>query len=324
MKQGKYIFISLFYLTFCGQLLAQPTVLVVRDCLPDGGDAVQSFLDLGATVTEIGTSELPGWNLTPYCVVYVTGIGCYPGDPVPVILSDAADQLETYVAAGGTLFYEIASYETFYLPGNVTTADWQDWENFIIPGHPIADGLPWMLASNCSPMSMSRFVDLPTDFLAIAESSYGGYFTTIAYTIGSGEVIATGTPGEYGIVGSQCWYNPDATGVLWMAIAQYCVETCGGSVTEIEAVPTAYHLERNYPNPFNPSTTLSFNLPEATTVKLAVYNLAGIQVRLIHSGLLYAGEHTFEFTPGNLASGNYVCSLESEFGVLTQKMLLLK
>ncbi len=319
----KKSFLFLFSVTIAVQAMAQPTVLVVRNCLPNNGDAVQMFLDLGAVVDEIPTDDLFAFNLTPYCVVYVTGIECFPGDPVPYQLNDAVGLLEDYVQNGGTLFYETANFETFTLPGGVMAFDWQDWENFVIEGHPIADELPWMLAANCSAMSMSRFDNLPPGFIPITISSYSEFLTTVSYPLGAGEVIATGVMGEYGMIGSNCWTQPDDTAELWMAIAAYCVSVCDPGITDLD-VPEAFYMEQNYPNPFNPTTTIRFGLPEAGSVELAVYNMAGQQVMTLYDGWLPVGEHSFEFQADGLASGNYLYQLECEPGTISRQMILVK
>ncbi|RME24643.1 MAG: T9SS C-terminal target domain-containing protein, partial [Candidatus Zixiibacteriota bacterium] len=86
----------------------------------------------------------------------------------------------------------------------------------------------------------------------------------------------------------------------------------------------------NHPNPFNPSTQISFNLPQAGSVNLTIYNMLGQKVRtLIADDFLSAGEHTVTWDGSNadgrhVASGIYLYRLTTEAETLTRKMLLAK
>jgi len=64
---------------------------------------------------------------------------------------------------------------------------------------------------------------------------------------------------------------------------------------QVEALPTQIALRENYPNPFNPETTIRFELPEAAQVSLAVYNLFGQEVRTLVFGNKKAGYHSVEW-----------------------------
>jgi len=80
-----------------------------------------------------------------------------------------------------------------------------------------------------------------------------------------------------------------------------------------------------YPNPFNPSTTIKFDLPVNSLVKLAVYDITGRQVAVLANGLLNRGTHSMEFNGARLASGVYFYQLEAEGKIIGRnKMMLLK
>lgn len=89
-------------------------------------------------------------------------------------------------------------------------------------------------------------------------------------------------------------------------------------------LPAIFSLEQNYPNPFNPTTNIKFNLPEASDVKLVVYNMLGQQVGTLVNSNLPAGSHQVMFDARSLASGMYVYRMEAGNFVSTQKMMLLK
>ena len=102
----------------------------------------------------------------------------------------------------------------------------------------------------------------------------------------------------------------------------------GSPVIEVEesvnSVPDAFQLKQNFPNPFNPSTTIEFTLPQAGNVKLTVYNLLGEEVAQLVNEFKEAGVHTINFNASGLNSGVYIYKLEANGLVQTRKMTLLK
>ncbi|MGD8781075.1 MAG: agmatine deiminase family protein [Ignavibacteria bacterium] len=86
-----------------------------------------------------------------------------------------------------------------------------------------------------------------------------------------------------------------------------------------------YSLSDNYPNPFNPSTNISFTLPKSSNVKLAVYNIIGEQVAtLVNQNNMAAGEYNYKFNAHNLPSGIYIYQLITEEFIKSKKMMLIK
>ena len=89
-------------------------------------------------------------------------------------------------------------------------------------------------------------------------------------------------------------------------------------------VINGYKLMNNYPNPFNPSTKIEFEIPEKSFVKLSVYNLTGQEVSKIFKGNLEAGKYIKTFNASHLASGVYYYKLTSGKVALSKKMMLVK
>ncbi len=79
-------------------------------------------------------------------------------------------------------------------------------------------------------------------------------------------------------------------------------ESMVASATEI---PTEFSVGEAYPNPFNPSTSLTVNLPQNADLTVTVYNISGQQVATLASGVATAGSHTYSFDASNLSSGLY-------------------
>jgi hypothetical protein len=89
-------------------------------------------------------------------------------------------------------------------------------------------------------------------------------------------------------------------------------------------IPYEFALFNNYPNPFNPVTTIKFSIPEIQQVTLKVYNLMGREVVTLVDQELQAGYHTTKWNAGNMASGIYFYRLISGNKSIKQKMILLK
>ncbi len=85
-----------------------------------------------------------------------------------------------------------------------------------------------------------------------------------------------------------------------------------------------FELSQNYPNPFNPATTISFSLPEASNVKLTLYNLLGQEIETLIDGFKESGTHSFSFNASQLNSGVYIYKLETNGFTQTRKMTLIK
>jgi hypothetical protein len=94
--------------------------------------------------------------------------------------------------------------------------------------------------------------------------------------------------------------------------------------TDMGEQPTEVVLEGNYPNPFNPQTTIRFGLPEASEVSLVVYDLMGREVQVLVRGTLSAGMHSATFDASNLPSGAYMYRLVTPGQEMSKLMLLLK
>ncbi len=89
-------------------------------------------------------------------------------------------------------------------------------------------------------------------------------------------------------------------------------------------LPTGVQLGEAYPNPFNPLTTIPFELSTAGDVRLAVFDLAGQEVALLHDGPAGQGPHQLQFDGSALASGMYLLRLEAGGECDMKKLLLVK
>ncbi len=89
-------------------------------------------------------------------------------------------------------------------------------------------------------------------------------------------------------------------------------------------LPREYQLHHNYPNPFNPATTIEYSLPESQHVQLEVYNMLGQRVAVLVNEVKTAGRHQAVFDATNLSSGMYLYRITAGSFVQTEKMMLVK
>ena len=91
-----------------------------------------------------------------------------------------------------------------------------------------------------------------------------------------------------------------------------------------QAGPYRFEMEELYPNPFNPSTQISFSLPMDDYVKLSAYNIRGNEVDVIFEGAQGVGQHSYTWNASHIPSGVYYIRLQAGDMVTRQKALLIK
>jgi hypothetical protein len=90
------------------------------------------------------------------------------------------------------------------------------------------------------------------------------------------------------------------------------------------SVPLTFTLNQNFPNPFNPSTTIQYSIPHASRVTLKVYDVLGRVVSILVDEQKNAGAYSTEFDGKSLSSGVYYYRLTSNNNSDVKRMLLLK
>jgi photosystem II stability/assembly factor-like uncharacterized protein len=103
---------------------------------------------------------------------------------------------------------------------------------------------------------------------------------------------------------------------------QFILDVSG--IDEDHAIPSTFVLNQNFPNPFNPCTTIQFGLPERTFLSLRVFNTLGEQVAQLENGDREAGYHSVTFDASRLASGVYFYRIQAGTFVETRRLLLLR
>ncbi|MCE5250974.1 T9SS type A sorting domain-containing protein [bacterium] len=116
----------------------------------------------------------------------------------------------------------------------------------------------------------------------------------------------------------------ETTGIWYVAHDSIKGTITSNPVAVEETAPSSFAVAQNSPNPFNPSTTLNFTLPEAGVVSVDVYNSAGQKVTTIADGYLGAGNHSAVWDASGFSAGVYFCTVKSGAYAKTIKMTLLK
>lgn len=98
----------------------------------------------------------------------------------------------------------------------------------------------------------------------------------------------------------------------------------GKAIGNSSELPESAKLNPNYPNPFNPTTTLSYELAKESEVTLTIWNMIGQKVTTLVDGLVEAGKHTETWNASNMPSGIYIARFEVDGKVFTRKMTLIK
>jgi Lamin Tail Domain/Secretion system C-terminal sorting domain len=96
-------------------------------------------------------------------------------------------------------------------------------------------------------------------------------------------------------------------------------------IVEVEiGIPTEFEVAQNFPNPFNPTTSISFSLPEKANVEVVIYSMLGEIVHTLVNSEMEAGKYRYDFNASNLSSGTYIYRVSTGNNVEVRKMILLK
>lgn len=152
----------------------------------------------------------------------------------------------------------------------------------------------------------------------------------VSNTVDGPVIITSQAPQNFPVGDSLTFYFAVAIGanqtqmLANMQLAQQKYNAIVSVESDLNNIPDDFSLNQNYPNPFNPSTKITFGLPSRSEVSLKVFNTLGEQVAELVNGSLEAGTHSYNFDASNLTSGIYIYSLQTDAGVISKKMTLIK
>ena len=100
----------------------------------------------------------------------------------------------------------------------------------------------------------------------------------------------------------------------------------GSCLLGIESIilPDNYSLQHNYPNPFNPTTTISFSIPEFGFITITAYDITGKKLETLTNEVLNVGYYTISWNASSYPTGVYFIRMDSGGFTQTQKVVLLK
>ena len=101
------------------------------------------------------------------------------------------------------------------------------------------------------------------------------------------------------------------------------------NIDQSNTIPDKFRLYTNYPNPFNPATIITYDLPNFSSVELNVYDVRGRKIKSLFSGNLSAGQHKATWTGVddyglNVSAGVYIYKLQVSDKIFKRKMILMK
>ncbi|MBU1880851.1 T9SS type A sorting domain-containing protein, partial [bacterium] len=211
-------------------------------------------------------------------------------------------------ANGGTVSYNAAINN--YEPAAYTT---QFWINVILPSGDVYGPLLGPVDLTVSGMSS---VDGDLAQMVPGRAPEGNY-TIVAYVGTYATAVDDSSFFTFNKSATTWANNPTSNLDGWEVVG-------GFDSVEIADVPQAFYLQGAYPNPFNPTTKISFTLPEAAEVSLIVFDVQGREVAMLVDGYRAAGQHEVTFDAAGLSSGVYLYQLKGGSQTAIGKMILTK
>ncbi len=130
-------------------------------------------------------------------------------------------------------------------------------------------------------------------------------------------------PGEVILIRFHLFSDEATVGWGW-AFDNLKIQEFASVVEKENTIPTDYSLSQNFPNPFNPETTIKFSLPQRSNVKLEIYDALGRVVSTLVNGELDAGSYKYNWNAAGFASGVYLYRITANNFSSSKKLMLVK
>ncbi len=227
------------------------------------------------------------------------GEGYYTDEDV----TNGGCNLDTPIFSELACHAEICGTFFTYVTGEGTETRDMDWyeitplndETITFTGHACVTYNMWII-DNCNDLNVLDFT-----------SGYGTQ--TLSLEVTAGSYICLIAPADYSGMADETEYHIELD--------------CSVGVEQI-AAPEAFKLGQNFPNPFNPTTTISWIQPEMAKATLTIHNILGEVVAAYDLGQRDPGQQSFVWNASDLASGVYLYTLTTAGNSATYKAVLLK
>lgn len=293
------------------------------------------------TSTGTGSGDAALWRIDD-----VQFQGTLPGPEYPaLVISEVADPQDNYNARFVELYN--ASDEFIDLGADswnlVRQANGSSTSSIQLSGA-IGPGEYFTIAYNIDAFTSAYGMSPNMGGVAVSGNGDDGYYLFYGGNEEFGELVdaygvfdedGSGTAWEYEDGHASRYDFIAAPSAEWIA-AEWEIEapattammTPGSPITSVEdhfsEIPPEFTVHPAYPNPFNPATTVSFELPSTSDVTIIVYNLLGKEVFSRHMQSIHAGRHTSRIELSESTSGMYFLRVATPESYYTQKILLVK
>jgi len=321
-------------------IIPQGNVLFVDD---DGGDSYEtnyyaafdsagvvytsiSEADLMALANQISTSQFQAifwnvsWGFPAFSPADITFLKNYLDNGGNLYLAGQDIGWDIFDPSGSSNFPEAQDFYQNYLDAQYVNDNAGAYQMQGVPGDPITDGIAFNITFVYTPypewISSKSGSSIP-----ILQYTNTAKYGALRYDSGTYKTVYLGVDLEQ-------MSDPQARNLIVERTLVWF-----GILSDIEPEPTPviyqFRLEPNYPNPFNPSTTIRFSLPQSEKVVLSIYDVLGKKVIELVNGNMTAGWHSVEWNGKNhagnsVASGVYIYRLQTSEATLQKKMLLVR
>ncbi len=211
---------------------------------------------------------------------------------------------QSYSIGMDTLYYGLITTQSL---ANSFTEDYDDYV--------------FSLASNSQLNITMTNISVPQSSIAVFDSMYNRKFIKYSNTFSTIDTTVLLDAGKY-------YLEIEAQPASYSWMFPYAFKLHSTPATSVKdrfaQTPDGILLLKNYPNPFNPSTNISFHLPMRSVVSLSIYDVLGREVANLVSGEQDAGEHVVHWDAAGLPGGVYFCRLRSGNFSLTRQLILIR
>lgn len=257
----------------------------------------------------VGANGGPGWAQTNAVILFTSDGGASwiyrVNSPV---LNEQFWKINFYSPTGGVASLNIARDSLFFFK---TTNGGVNW---VRKSFPLASGTYFTQGIG--------FINENTGWLG------GDLYNTVTYETTNGGNSWTGNP--FGFWVNRIRFLNDTVGYAGgSGIYKYTTEKGIGINNNNNEIPEVFDLKKNFPNPFNPNTTIQYDLPVGTWLNLEVYNSIGQKIKIIYEGFESAGTYFTKWDGTNflgeqVSSGLYFYKLTAGENAVTKKMVLVR